>query len=230
MRSMTQRLTIAGAAAFLVVGAAAAATLASTFLSKLPPDPWAGLSDAGREAQIGAAYDQQAAYIRAFNKSGQDPRELHRESGEAFSAGPETLGEAVGVGDLIVIATVRSVTFEPVDGQWLGHARVTVDVSRSLKGEAAASLELLEPGSPVPAADGSSILQEIDVTPVLMPGDRVLLILIRGGGGALTPLPGSGIVYFETGRARTLDRSPLRAMLNGQTETQAMALYLSAMP
>jgi hypothetical protein len=215
------------AAALLIVAAVGAVALTGS--AKLPPDPWAGLSNPEREAQVQAAYDQQAKFIRDFQASGRDPRSLRRDAAEAFFVGPDSLREALRSADVVVVATVRNTTFEPVAGQWLGQARVTIDVLRGVKGEPEGALELIQPGSPAPTADGHGQLQEVDIAPVLLPGDRVLLMLHMDASGTLTPLPGAGIVYLEAGRARALDRSPLRSLVSGRTEAEVLDLYTAAL-
>ena len=232
MRLRVRLLPTAATAAILFIVAVGAVALAETARQKLPPDPWQGLSDAGQEAQIQAVYDQQAKFIRDFDASGRDPRSLPREAGEAFYAGPESLDDALGASDVVVLATVRKVSFEPIAGQWLGQARVTIDVLRVLKGRAGATLELVQPGSAAPTADGRGQLQELDVAPVLMPDDRVLLMLRTVDSvdsSALTPLEGAGIVYLEGGQAGVLDRSPLRSLLAGQAESKLLDLYSAAL-
>ncbi len=225
MRVLLRLLPAVIATVLLLIVAIGAVALAGSPNLKLPLDPWRGLSDPNREAQVQSAYDLQAKFIRDFNASGQDPRSLHREASQSFYGGPDSLGGALGASDFVVLATVRNVTFEPIAGQWLGQARVTIDVLRNLKGQAGPTLELIQAGSPAPTPDGHGVLQEFDVAPVLMPGDRVILMLARVDSGALTPLPGAGIAYLEAGLVRTLDRSALQSLLSGQTETEALDLY-----
>jgi hypothetical protein len=220
----------AALATVLVVLAVGAVALAASSNLKLPLDPWFGLSDDQRQAQIQTVYDQQADFIRAFNASGQDPRSLHRELSQSYDAGkagPDSLSEALAAGETVVLATVRSLVFEPIPGQWLGHARVSLDVIRSLKGQAGPTLELIQSGSPAPTADGLGVLQELDSAPILMPGDRVLLVLVTTPSGGRTPMAGAGIVYLEAGKARALDSSPLQGQLAELSESEVLELYLN---
>lgn len=225
MRIDIRRLPFVIAAGLIATAAVGASVIAASPNLKFALDPWGGLADSDRQAQVQSAYEQQANFIRDFNASGQDPRSIHHEASQSFYAGPESLKDSLGASDVVVLATVRTTTFEPVAGQWLGQARVTVEVLRTLKGQAGATFELLQPGSPAPTADGHGVLQELDVMPVLLPDDRVILSLIRTTSGVLTPLAGTGIVYVEAGRVRTVERSSLQATLSGVTEEEILSLY-----
>ncbi len=220
-----RKLAITFFLAFLFAGVVVAATLAVAPWSKLPPDPWAGKSDADRQADVQSTYDDHSRYIRAFNSGGKDPRSLRREPAEAFAAGPETLEKALQASSVVALGVVRGVTFEPVPGQWLGRARVSVDVLQNFKGGLGGTIEVIETASPAPSADGNGVLQEIDVAPVLLQGDRVLLMLTTMESGELTPVAGSGILYVDGGRGRPLPRSPLLQLVAGRSEAELLALY-----
>ena len=225
MHTSKRILSVVATTAILATVTLGAATVARSPDLKLPLDPWLGLSESQKAAQVQTAYGEQAQFIRDFNKSGRDPHSLRREESEAFSAGPETLDDAMGASDIVVLAKVRELTFEPIEGQWLGQARTTIDVLYQFKGDTGATIEVIQPGSPAPTSDGSGVLQQVDVAPVLMPGDRVLLMLVRVGPTTFTPLPGAGVVYVESDQLRTVARSPLRLLLTGKSESEALALY-----
>jgi hypothetical protein len=196
---------------------------------KAPTNPWEGLSDAQRLQQIRSAYEAQAAFVRDFVASDVDPRSLRRDAIEGFSAGPGTLDEALAESDVVVVGSVTGVTFEPVADQWMGRAISTVDVERTLKGDAAGEIRVVAAGNPAPTAEGSPELQEIDTAPVLLPGDRVVLMLVKTSGGDLIQLPGSGTVYLVDGMTHPLLRSPTAPSVTRLPERDLVALYLATL-
>jgi hypothetical protein len=218
---------VSGLVGATVLGAMAIGAIASA--DKKPPDPWAGLTDAERQYEVDRVYAQQAQFIRDFQSSGGDARSLPHEAAEGFGAGPESLVKAVQESSVIVIGTVRQTEFEPVEGQWLGRASVSLDISRTLKGEPAQVLILHQAGAPAPSAERGAVLQEIDVAPVLLPGDSVLLMLEQTDDGSLAPIAGSGIVYIVDAHAQPLPRNPFGSTLRDLPESAVTALYLAAM-
>jgi hypothetical protein len=225
-RSSWSRRWLQITAAVLLVGISVGAAAAAGFL-KLPGDPEAGLSDAQRRAIHDQARADAAAFVEHFMASGGDLRSLPRRHESSLATMPADLPTALANASVVVVGTVRSIEITPADG--LPNAVVSITVERSIQGDPGPQLDIVQLGGPAQTAGGGVELVDLEWSPLLLPGDRVLLIAEQFPSGAFAgaffPQPGTGIVYLVGGAAQPLPVSPAVDALTGLTVADAINLY-----
>ena len=148
------------------------------------PDPDAGLSDAERTARYEAGFAAFQKRLAEWTMSdwaqSLDPRALPR-SGKLVSyvLGYDNLAAAVANADLAVLGTVEKIRFVPLG------SLMTFRVERVAKGEASPTVTV---GLGMALGQGndwnSAVLEVDDNVPVLLAGDRAVLLLQHSDGAA----------------------------------------------
>ena len=137
---------------------------------------------------------------------------------EAYS-GPEasTLAEALVRADLVVRGRVIEVMFEPSPTDGMPRATSTIDVASVIVGGARGVVKVFQFGGPVGQVDGRGALSELDVDPVLMPGDSVVLLLTFDDKLLLyRTIAGVGVNVIEAdGTVRAQEANPFADEING---------------
>lgn len=166
-------------------------------------DPCAGCSDTERQTQM----DGQLAEMFAsrdelagdFAGMGVDPRDLPRRTwlrdylpgyAEPFA---DVSHAAVGASSIVEVE-VTNVEFVPGD-----HVRTVVQVLDVIKGSAMEELEILQDGAVMRDAETDTLaIVEADAMPLLLPGDRAVLLL-EVVSGVNRIIPGYGWLKITDG-------------------------------
>ncbi len=217
------RFKLAAATIGLVAGlTVAAGVYALTSSQSSGRDPCDGRSDAEcaaliREADAGfrARFKE---WLAQFNNTDFDLRSLPIAPGQVLFPEPAPdLAASVSSADVILVGTTKTVMF---DGAFQAH--VSIAINQSIKGTLVGQVTVLQPGGPEPYPDWSTaVLVVNDADPLLLPGDRAVLLLDRhdetgayelqpwtgryliGGDNKLTPLEGNPFAVEVDGK--TLD-------------------------
>ena len=152
------------------------------------------------------------AWLDEFIASGSDPRDLPQSPIMAYYMPPLTdLPSAIGEATSVVVGTASSVSFHHGGG-----ATVTFVVDRTLKGELGDSVTIEQGGGPMPNPDWESgTLAYAENAPLLLPGDRAILLLEPADGGAWWVQSFTGIYRIEGPVVRALDGNPFRGDVDG---------------
>jgi len=193
-------------------------------------DPAANMSAEQQEAdhdRVWEAYQEKfAAWLTTATSGTTNFSTLARVDLQLLTDPPmQTLREAVRDADIIVVATVESVDFLP------SHTAVVhLHVDRSLKGAADSDLTILQPGGPQPAGPDwrGMVLAQSDAEPLLLPGDRAIL-LIGDGGVHKYVQPHTGELRIDGNRVTPLDTNHARASIDGKTLSEVILLLLAEM-
>ena len=188
-------------------------------------NPEAGLSDAQREALHSAAHARNDAFLREFVARNGDPRSLPVIEIESYGAIPTSLPAAMSAATLVAEAHVANTTFapDPRGGMPISTSRLVLD--DIVRGTAQREILVIQAGGPVAQADGGALAQ-LDVDPLLLPGNHVLVLLEPAkDAGTFRTVPGVGILYVETsGLVRVPEGDPLAATFSGLDGVAAKAV------
>jgi hypothetical protein len=186
----------------------------------VPVDPEASLSPAQRDALHAGAHAENDAYLKAFVAAGRDPGTLSVIEIETYAAVPTTLAGAAAAADLIVEGTVTKVDFAVNPSGGMPLATATLQVGKTLKGSPPANpLTVMQLGGPV-AQDGGGAMAELDVDPLLLPGDHAVVLLSWSSEGTYRTVPGTGVVaILPAGWVAVDNGSPNADSINGLTLT-----------
>lgn len=229
MRIRLPLLALAGGTAVAAV-LAVSADRALGIDKKVPgPDPWAGFTDAEKQAQVDEAHAANDRFLANFVAEHRDPRTLRVVEVENY-AGPSagTLEEAVRESEVIIQGKVLKVGFESAQGGGMPLSTSSVEVADSLVGDAQSAIKVFQEGGPVAQGDGGALAQ-LDVDPILMPGDSVILFLTYDAKlGAYRTVAGVGIYVIEPdGTVRAQEGNPFRDKIDG-LRTAQFILMLTA--
>jgi hypothetical protein len=221
-------LAIAGVAVIAVVAVGAVVpqtreTARAFIQQKFGIDPWAGLSDAQKQAQVDQTHARNAAFLRDFVSRHGDPRTLPVIRVPDDQVAPATLREAVDEAQIVVRGTVTDTSFalNPQGGLPLATASVTT--IQVVKGHVPSDFQVRQLGGPVAQGAGGA-LAELDDDPLLLPGDDVILLLRTGPDGTLRTLPGDGILYVVDDVVRAESGSPIASAVNGLSVADVLPL------
>lgn len=164
------------------------------------PDPWAHLTDAQKHQTVEAAHARGLAWQQDFVRQGQSLRSLPRERLPDYAAASGDPEAALRGADLIVRAAVTSTTFTFREDGALPLAQVSVTVkdggqARDLAGK---TLEITQVGGPTLVL-GAGALLELESGSLLLPGDDVILALVRepGSPNSFRTVPNHGVIYVD---------------------------------
>jgi hypothetical protein len=193
-----------------------------------PPNPDFGLSNRAiqtNHAASRAEFEQKyRSWLADFVRSGRDPRSLERLSVNAFyEPGKNSMREAVQGATLVVVAQVSKADFEAFVGTHL-----TVEVQSVAKGpvQPGTIIRVLMGGGPMPTLDfKGAALAIYENAPLLLPGDRALLVLEGPlASGEYYPQSWTGLYNLHQGTVRALEGSPFRSQIDGLSEEAVIAL------
>lgn len=205
-----------------VVGVAVVAAAGSSL--KVPADPDAGLSDAQRQKVIDQFKERNFKWAQDFSDQGRDPRALPVVDFPTYSGGASSIEEARAASDVVVVGTVISTTYEPdLDG--LTHSIATVRVESVAKGDAPATIQVLQVGGPAWNEAGGE-LQQLEGDPLLLPGQDVMLVLTAGNvESEFQTVYGAGVYLITSGKVEAPHDSAVASQVDGLSLDAALALF-----
>lgn len=167
----------------------------------LPPNPYAGLSDAQQQALEQQQQKEFEAHYRAWlstlDYNHMDLHGLPRVPSTAdVGPGQElSLHDAVAHADMIVIGTVSGFHPRPFSG-----IETTLSVDRVLKGPPTPTITVIQSGAlqPTPDWSGVFIVQPVE-EPLLLPGDRAVLLIQTAPDGTFYIQSGTGFYQVVNG-------------------------------
>ncbi len=157
----------------------------------LPPAATEPIDSEKLQAESENAMDR--FVLEEFPALGLDPAKIDRtEFNASYDVPFNTLGDAAREADVIAEVSVTSVKFEAG-----ARAPTTARVVQAWKGDVAADVSFLQYAQPVRWEDGTIHLAQQEVAPVLLTGDRAILLLDRTAAGDLEVMPAAG--WFKIG-------------------------------
>jgi hypothetical protein len=177
-------------------------------------NPWVGLTDAQKQKVVDATHERNAAFLRDFVRRHGDPRTLPVIKVQSEGIGPATLRQAVAEAQVIVRGKVMNTSFAVNPSGGMPVATAAVATLQVVRGVVPATFQVRQLGGPVAQYAGGALL-ELDVDPLLLPGDDVILLLRRGPDGTLRTLAGDGVLYVVGDLVRAEDGSPVSTEVNG---------------
>ncbi len=247
MKLLPTRMTKRLVAIAVVVGAASGAAAASAaIVANVNKSPSLNSNESRMtDAQRNALYQQGLAESGAFlqswyahlNPAALNLRNLQRVGMLANFAPPQapTLKAAVAQAEVVVAVTVTDIRTRLVVGAPPGappESFVTVRVDSRVKGATASSIVLHQAGGLIPSAGtGAPRIEDADPAPILLPGDRAVVMLIADAGAA-----GNFLIENYTGEYRidaggkvsALPQNPFAAQVAGLTETTFLSSAAAA--
>jgi hypothetical protein len=184
---------------------------------EVPANPEAGLTDAQRVAIHEAAHGANERYLLEFIARHGDPHVLPVVEVESYGSGPLTLSEAVAKAELIVEGKVLSVDYAVNPSGGLPLSIANVSVAKTIRGsDGNATVAVFQLGGPV-AQDAGGGLAQLDIDPLILPGDHVVLLLTANGTtGSYRTVPGSGVFQVSPDNSVSVsDGSPFAKEVNG---------------
>lgn len=193
------------------------------FRTPLPPDL---RPDAERMAEIEAGRQRHFDETSKLIASGCDPRNFPmRAISHLDGSPPGTLDEAIARADVVVIAHVTKTAFTLIAGDDQPLAHQTLVVELILKGDATREVILYTIGGPIP--DDGGMIGILKGDPVLLGGDRVLLLATKKTGepyaGEYWPVYPVGKYYIRNGALYAPDGNPCN-WIDGLSEGDAIQL------
>lgn len=191
-----------------------------------------------------SARQEYIKWLDEFNRSGIDPRSLHREEiGGLSLPGPASVDEAVGKADAIVSGTVVGVEFEPVPAGPESYARpwtvVRFKIAETIKGNGfGEEVSIVFGGGPMLSPSHSApVLGYYAVEPLLLEGDSAILLLLETERyppyaehypDSYYPQAWTGVNKIEGGRVQTLEHSAFRSTLEGDVVAEVLQVLAGA--
>ena len=215
------RLTAAAAALTMLL--VFAAGLATGAIKGPFPNPDAGLSDSARNsvyASLRSAFDARySAWVNSLDVSKIDLGVLPHHEMLVEVAPPEpSLASAKANADRIIVGKVGAL--KPT----LNGTLVTLTVERTLKGPASASITIRQTSGLRPSPDWASILiADSPGEPLLLPGNRVELLLQNTSDGVPVIQSVSGTYFLTSTGVRALQLNPFASAVNGLSEDALVA-------
>ncbi len=171
--------------------------------TKQPSNPWAGLTDAQRQADVDQAHARNVRYLQDFEARHGDPRSLPVIKVSTWQGPAPSLGSAAGQASAIVHGGVQSVRFVADPNGNLPQMIATVAVRDVGKGSVAGStISVRQPGGPVAQPGGHGALVRLEEEELVLPGDEVVLLLTRSATSdpEYRAVYGAGIQFIRGGR------------------------------
>jgi hypothetical protein len=224
-------MMLAGIVGSLVL-AIASARLAFGDVSpkEIATNPDAGLSDLQRAATYDQLRQQFAtryeAWLRTLDVTKLDLQKLPRHELLALYGPPQpSVDAAVTNAELAIVGTARGIRSTTFDG-----AYVTFSVERAMKGSSASSIQIHLGGGLRPTQDWSGVfLAERANSPLLLPGDRAILLLRKEPGSAVYDVQSfTGMYRVISGKVSALLGNPFAYAVEGQSEDAFIARLSSS--
>jgi hypothetical protein len=198
----------------------------------------AGLSDTERNAlyerNTAAFQARLQAWYAHLDQQHLDLRTLKRVGMMASvePAAASTLAAALAQSDAAVTVVVQAVHTSQANATALPESDVTVTVVNQAKGSVPRSIVLHQLGGVVPTLDWSgALIEDADGQPLLLPGDRAVLLLIRNPGGASYRLESYTGEYLidSRGYVTAMAGNPFHDSVTGATERAFEAAIAAAL-
>ena len=200
--------------------------------NKIPPFPDEGLSEEQRQERVDQAHTRNANWVQEFVDQGRDPRDLRVSNLQSYSPGATTLSEAREQSELIIEGRVLSTTYVPRTMPSVALSIATVEVIRVAKGLAeATSIEVLQVGGPAWTEDGKGALVQFESDPLLLPNQRVVLLLVPAheesakAAGLMQTVFGAGIYVVTPSGVKAPDTNAFAASVNGCSADEVLAMF-----
>ena len=233
MRPWTRRRgpgTAVAVIAMLALGAMAGLGVSADSPKVQPSDPLGGMTQTQVDAVVAAAHARNDQFLASFVASKQDPHKLPVVEVQDY-AGPaaSTRSGALALSDVVVQGTVVSVLFarNPSGGMPIATATLTVDAV--VRGQAKSSITVEQLGGPVAQDVGGALAEDAD-DPLILPGDKVLLLLRQSPAtGLYKPLLGVGVMFIQPdGTVVAEDANPFGSEITGRSLDQVLAMLRPA--
>jgi hypothetical protein len=167
-----------------------------------PPNPWAGLSDAQRQAMVDQTHTQNVKYLQDFEARHGDPRSLPVIKIDTFAGVPTSFGIAAAQAAVVMQGVVGAVHFTADPNGNMPQMTASVSVSTVGRGVLGGSAILVQqPGGPVAQPNGGGALVRLDGEELILTGDQVVLLLnpTQPGGNQYRPVFGAGVMFVRNG-------------------------------
>ena len=176
-----------------------------------------GLTDAQRNARYVQAWNafqaRYSSWVAAQNLSKIDLHKLPRRPllASYVAAPAQTLAVARARADLIIRGTVVSIMPTPFDGTY-----VSVEISKTLKGDARGVIVIHQAGGIRPTTDWSGMfIADSEAAPLILPGDDIVALLQRHVEG-YEAQPFTGLYLNTTRGLRAVPGNPFGSSVDGQ--------------
>ncbi len=186
------------AAMALVIGLSVAFASAT---GKVPFNPWGGLTDQQKQAQVDAVHAANVKYLEDFEARHGDPRSLPVIKLSTYQPPAASVGAATAQARLIVHGRVSSVHFIADPTGNLPQMSANVTISEVGKGSlASGQIVVRQIGGPVAQPHGAGALIELEYEQLMLPGDEVLLLVTpMPDGGQYRAVYGPGVQFIRGG-------------------------------
>jgi hypothetical protein len=144
---------------------------------KNPFDPWAGLSDQQKQAQIDKTHAQNARYLEDFQAKNGDLRSLPIIKISTWAPPAASVGAAAAQAEVIVHGYVESVNFTAIARGGMPEMDARVRITDVGKGSVGSTIVVMQLGGPVAQPGGKGALVELEYEHLILPGDEVVLLL-----------------------------------------------------
>lgn len=140
-----------------------------------------------------------------------------------YFGGQSTLAQAVAHADTIVVGQVSTYDF----GSWGSSSTIAVDTM--LKGNRATTVTFDVPGGPQPTNISFTAAQLVqsEAAPILLPGDRAVLLFDRAPDGHLYVQPFTGLYTIQGTLVQALAENPFGSTVNGESLATFIATVVS---
>jgi hypothetical protein len=199
--------------------------------SKVFSFPDAGLSDEERLARIAELRERNAEWTRQFVEKGMDPKNLAIDNLDTYSAGAASISEARTQSQFVIEGEVVSTTYVPEPGN-LTTSIAIVKVVRTARGSIGTSeIEVLQVGGPEWTEDGRGVLQQLSGDPLLLPGDRVVLLMIPARSedqralNRFQTVYRAGVYLLTASGVEAPHSNAFRATVHGLSADEVMSLF-----
>jgi hypothetical protein len=194
-RRVLVSLALAACIALALSMAAAAAS------GKVPFNPWAGLSDQQKQAEVDKTHAENARYLRDFQARHGDVRSLPVIKISTWAPPSKSVGAAAAQAGAIVHGYVETVHFTANPTGGMPQMDATVRITDVGKGSVSSTIVVRQSGGPVARPGGNGALVELEYEHLILPGDEVVLLLspTRGSNSEYRLIYGPGALLVESG-------------------------------
>jgi hypothetical protein len=188
-------LVIAVCIALVVSMAAAAAS------GKVPFNPWAGLTDQQKQAEVDKAHAENTQYLQEFQARHGDVRSLPVIKISTWAPPSSSVGVATAQANAIVHGYVETVHFTANPTGGMPEMNATVRTTDVGKGSVGSTIVVRQSGGPVAQPGGKGALLELEYEHLILPGDEVVLLLnlVPGSNSEYRLIYGPGALLIENG-------------------------------
>lgn len=202
MNARTGIAAITAVATVVTVALAFSSVTAAAGTKSHPPNPWAGLSDAQKNAIVEQTHAQNMKYLQDFEARHGDPRSLPVIRIDTYQGPPASFGSAAAHATVVMQGVVREVHFAADPNGGIPGMTASVNVTSVGRGALAGStIFVRQLGGPVARPNGRGALMRLDGEELILPGDQVVLLLTQPQPhvNLYRPVYGAGVYFLRNG-------------------------------